>query len=337
MKIPPWMMVALSLASCDGCQERTPDVCCTSDSECAQLGLPPGSVSDYGCGQGHVCRDFYCIPEEAPDAGELDAAMDAPIDAPTRRCDPSAPFGTPAPVPNVNSLYEELAMSMTLDELTAFFVRHDGTSFVLEMSTRMSSHAEFPTPAATPTIAAIASYPGFEQRPSPTSDGLILYFMRDSTVSAAHRPNTNEVFTSGTPVYVDGAPLTAAISPKISSDSATLYWVLPSDKLRAASRSSTYDVFVSGRIMSTVNLTDFAISADELTLYYSDFPNADVFVSTRMSRDVPFGVGAPLANVSTTAPDVPMLVTADECLLYIRSSRTGSLGSNDFWVARRSQ
>jgi hypothetical protein len=64
------ILLLASLASCDSCIERNPNVCCTSDPECARLGLPPGSASDYSCGQGHVCRDFYCVPEEAPDASE---------------------------------------------------------------------------------------------------------------------------------------------------------------------------------------------------------------------------------------------------------------------------
>lgn len=61
-----------SLASCDGCTERTPNVCCTSDTECARLGLPPGSASEYSCGPGQVCRDFYCMPAVAADASEPD-------------------------------------------------------------------------------------------------------------------------------------------------------------------------------------------------------------------------------------------------------------------------
>jgi cysteine-rich repeat protein len=72
-----------SLASCGSLTERTANVCCTSDSECAQLGLPPGSTNEYGCAEGHVCRDFYCMPKDATDAG-VDAQVDAPVDAP--RC-----------------------------------------------------------------------------------------------------------------------------------------------------------------------------------------------------------------------------------------------------------
>src|SRR5689334_11065847 len=55
------ILLLASLACCT--TRRTPNVCCTSDTECAQLGLPPGSASEYSCAEGHVCRDFYCVPE----------------------------------------------------------------------------------------------------------------------------------------------------------------------------------------------------------------------------------------------------------------------------------
>lgn len=53
------------LASCT--TVRNPNVCCTSDAECAHLGLPPGSVSEYSnCGEGRVCREFYCVEPPVP-------------------------------------------------------------------------------------------------------------------------------------------------------------------------------------------------------------------------------------------------------------------------------
>jgi hypothetical protein len=54
----------VTLASCS--TQRTPNVCCTSDTECAQLGLPPGSPSEYSCNEGLVCRDFYCVEPPVP-------------------------------------------------------------------------------------------------------------------------------------------------------------------------------------------------------------------------------------------------------------------------------
>ena len=321
-----------SLASCDGCTERTPNVCCTSDAECARLGLPPGSVPDYSCGAGHVCRDFYCVPEEAPDAPDVDAA----IDAPSGRCNPNAPFGTPTRVPNVSSAFEDLDMILTADELTAFFVRLDSTGLALQTSSRASTEDNFPTPTVAPSVAAIES--AYDPtRISVSGDGLALYFRIGSgEVYAANRPSANVAFTSASRVVVDGSPIYAHL-PKISTDSKTLYWTLPSSKLRTATRTGMYDILLNGREASLFDMTDFAISADELTLYYSNFPYLDVFVTTRASKNVPFDVGAPVSNVSTSDGDVPLSVTADGCLLYIRSNRPGSDGENDYWVARRSQ
>jgi hypothetical protein len=109
------------LASCAGCSERAPGVCCTGDAECARLGLPPGSASEYGCSAGQVCRDFYCVAAEPPDAPELD---DAP-DAPSGRCNPSAPFGAPVRLANMNdSQVEELSLALTGDQLKAYLVRY---------------------------------------------------------------------------------------------------------------------------------------------------------------------------------------------------------------------
>lgn len=320
-----------SLTSCDGCTERTPGVCCTSDPECARLGLPPGSVADYSCGAGHVCRDFYCVPEESPDAPD-----DAAIDVPSGRCNPNAPFGTPTRLPNVSSALEDLDMVLTADELTAFFVRFDSTGLALQTSSRASAEDYFPTPTVAPSVAAIES--AYDPiRISVSGDGLALYFRTSSSdVYAAYRPSPNVAFTSASRVIVDAAPIYVHL-PKISVDSRTLYWTMPNSRLRAATRTGTYETFISGRDASIFEMTDFAISADELTLYYSNFPYPDVLVTTRTSKNVPFDVGAPVSNVSTSDGDIPLSVTSDGCLLYIRSNRPGSDGANDYWVARRSQ
>jgi hypothetical protein len=59
------VLLLVLLGSCT--TVRNPNVCCISDSECAQLGLPPGSVSEYGtCSEGRVCRDFYCVEPPVP-------------------------------------------------------------------------------------------------------------------------------------------------------------------------------------------------------------------------------------------------------------------------------
>jgi hypothetical protein len=332
--VPAGLLLLMSLASCDGCSERAPNVCCTSDTECAELGLPPGSVSDYSCGQGHVCRDFYCVTDEGPDAGTPDAAVDAPIDASSGRCNPSSPFETPVRLASVSSQFDDLSIAVTHDELKAYFVRHTGTDFVITASRRESVESDFPAPVTDPALAAIAAGPDLALYPYPTSDDLVVYYRRGSTFFVSYRLASTDPFNVGTDVYVNGHTIFGH-RVMISADALTLYWSGPSVPLRAATYGGAANIFVAERAATTFDLTDFAISADQLTLYYSNFPNPDIFVSTRASRDTPFGVGVPVANVNTSAGDIPMDITADGCLLYIRSNRPGTDGSNDFWVARR--
>jgi hypothetical protein len=320
-----------SLASCDSCTERTPGVCCTSDEECSQLGLPHGSASDYSCGQGLVCRDFYCMPAEALDASRPDTA-----DASSGRCNPNAPFGAPTRLANVNSQFEDLSVAMTFDQLKAYFGRSTGNSYVIVSSKRDSINSDFLPPASDPTLAAINAGAGYRTYLNPASDDLVVYYRRDTTWVASHRLDSNNPFDVGTEVYVDGSPL-LGFRTTISADSRTIYYSSPSAPLRTATQGSAYYIFGNNRAATIFDLTDFAISADELTLYYSNYPNPDIFRTTRSSKNVPFDVGLPVPNVNTTGADIPLYISPNDCFLYLRATDTGSTLDNDIWVARRGQ
>ena len=307
-----------------------PGVCCASDTECARLGLPPGSASEYGCGAGQICRDFYCVAEEAPDAPELDA----PIDAPSGRCNPNAPFGAPTPLTSLNSAFEELSISLTSNQLKAYLGRYAGNDYEVVTSRRATIDSDFAAPTPDPTLAVLVAPVGLEVYLYPTVDDLNLYFRRDTKWFVATRSGLGESFDGGTAVYVDGIPLPAHRAV-FASDSLTLYYSSNSVPLRSATRAGANYVFFNGREASLFDLTDFAISEDQLTLYYSDFPNPDIHRTTRASRDEAFGVGLPVPNVNTTGGDVPLYVSPDDCLLFIRASATGPSQGNDIWVARR--
>lgn len=336
-------LAVLGLASCEGCHERTPNVCCTSDTECAELGLPPGSVTEYSCGQGHVCRDFYCIEEE-PDASLPDAPPDTLPNAPAGRCNPNAPFGTPTLIPNVSSLLTEEGFAMTADERTAFISRFNGSEVSLLVASRPSPDDDFTAPVPAAEITAISNVAGRESWLWPTGDGLVIYYQRQVSLSelpevfASYRLMTNEVFSPGSRVFVDGAPI-RGLMPQVSPDGLRLYWVDYNDlKLYSAQHGSTNNIFVQRRPASTMMPNSPVISSNGLTLYYATgFDVYDIFVSTRSSRDVPFGVGLPVPNINSTESDRPLFVTADDCALFLASDRPGSVGGTDIWVAYRSQ
>ena len=307
------VMLLGSLPACDAWTKRTPNVCCSNDTECARLGLPPGSASDYGCSQGDVCRDFYCV-----------AGSEDPTDAPVGRCKPDAPFGTPRRVFAMSSV-AETDMALLSDELTAFVIRDSK----VEMSTRTSIDDDFPLPTATGLgLQALQGYDGI----SPADDGRTVYLTRSDPnffgpLHVSYRPASSSPFSNPSVISID------ASRARMSSDSMTLYWIDSRQVLfrslrLAGTRDSFHEEFLSG----SFEVTDFAISADELVLYWSQAPAADIFVSTRTSKHMLFGSGVPVENVNSSAEDVPLFVTRDGCELYFRSNRTSV---DSIWVARR--
>jgi Tol biopolymer transport system component len=83
------------------------------------------------------------------------------------------------------------------------------------------------------------------------------------------------------------------------------------------------------------------LSSDGLSLYFaSDRPgglgNTDIWVARRASNDgpweTPIHLGAP---VNTASIDGGPVLSPDGHLLFVHSSRPGSFGGNDIWVAHR--
>jgi Tol biopolymer transport system component len=84
------------------------------------------------------------------------------------------------------------------------------------------------------------------------------------------------------------------------------------------------------------------LSADGLSLYFASdrlggLGATDIWVTRRASHDSPWeppvNVGPP---VNTASIDGAPSLSPDGHLLFIHSNRTGSLGGNDIWLARRS-
>jgi hypothetical protein len=279
-----------------------------------------------------------------------DAAMDSASggdantsDGSSARCDSTKPFGTPTLLANVNTSNEETAFSFTRDEHIAFVgrvVQGPPSSATIVLAERASREVDFPTPASTLT-AAINNVAGFEYAPSSVADGLILYFHRYTaeaiTIYAATRPDNVSSFSEGTSISVDGTGLQNALSPTISADGQTLYWLDYNDfKMRSAKRGNTPTIFTNVRVASTMDLSHSPVlSADELTLYYSQGNGVDVLESTRASTSEMFGTGVPVANVNSAMDDSPVAVSSDGCVLYISSARSGGVGGRDIWQARR--
>jgi hypothetical protein len=219
----------------------------------------------------------------------------------------------------------ETDMALQSDELTAFVIRDSK----VEMSTRTSLDADFPLPTATGLGLQALQGHGADGI-SPADDGSTVYMTRSlqpDLVAVSYRPASSSPFSNPSLVSIESS------RARMSSDSMTLYWIDQSHVLYKSQRlDGTRDIFLMDVGASSFAMTDFAISADELVLYWALTPAADIFVSTRTAKYMPFGFGVPVENVNSSAEDVPLFVTRNGCELYFRSNRTSV---NSIWVARR--
>ncbi|HEU0033525.1 MAG TPA: hypothetical protein VFQ53_22995 [Kofleriaceae bacterium] len=290
-----------------------------------------------GCGS--VTDD---TPRDAPAGGDgSGSGSDGP---PGARCDPTKTFGTPTLVEAVNSSNDETAFSLTRDEQTAFV----GRVFQPPISTAQIfvSHRGNDGKFAAPTMDETSSLNGTggdEYSPSPVADGLTLYFHRQDTaqiaIHAASRTDATATFAVDSVVTAGTSGIVNALSPTISDDGQTLYWLDFGDfKLRSATRGGTPTIFNPPTLASTVDMGAAPVlTSDELTMFYTQGNATDILVSTRATKTDAFGIGIPVENVNSAAQDMPVWLTRDGCVLYLASTRSGGLGGFDLWEAHRPQ
>jgi hypothetical protein len=287
-----------------------------------------------------ACGSVGSNPDVQPDAaGDGPPTTDAPPEA---RCNPAAPFQTPTLVPAINTSFDETGLSLTRDELLAFVGRTiQGSDQLLRVATRTSLDGDFSAATADPMLAALNQETGSEYGATTSADGLLLYFHRQAGsvigIELATRTDPRKPFDASVRVSVDGSGLVDALTPHLSMDGQTLYWLdFAKFRLHQARRGRQPASFAGAREASSIdNVYNPVMSADETTLYWSNGMGDDVLVSTRADRNGTFGAGAPLDGVNSAADDWPVFLTEDGCTLYLASARPGGLGGTDIWVARR--
>jgi hypothetical protein len=287
-----------------------------------------------------ACGSVGSGPDASPGGDDgPPLTTDAPPDA---RCNPAAPFQAPTLVPAINTSFDETGLSLTRDELVAFVGRTiQGSDQLLRVATRGSIGADFSAATADAMLAAINNETGSEYGATTSADGFLLYFHRQATsvigIEMAMRGDVTQPFAASQGVSVDRSTLVDALTPHLSKDGQTLYWLdFTRFGLHQAQRNSQPSSFTNARPASSIdNVYNPVVSTDETALYWSNGMGDDVLVSTRRDRSGTFGAGTPLDGVNSAADDWPVFLTEDGCLLYLASSRPGGLGGMDIWVARR--
>jgi hypothetical protein len=83
-----------------------------------------------------------------------------------------------------------------------------------------------------------------------------------------------------------------------------------------------------------------SLTADGLRIYfYSDRAGGsggyDIWTAVRASWATPFSAPVPVAELDTASADRDPHVSADGLVMFFASDRPGGVGSNDIWVATR--
>jgi len=110
---------------------------------------------------------------------------------------------------------------------------------------------------------------------------------------------------------------------------------------RFASAEWSDPVNLGAPVNSSVNDMNAALSPDELSLYFvsgraGGLGGVDIWVSRRASLDSPWEQPVDLGpNVNSSGLEASPALSADGHLLFFSSDRPGGRGSNDIYVARR--
>jgi hypothetical protein len=292
-----------------------------------------------------------CDPVEAVPG--LDGAPDG------RRCDPGKDFGEPVRIEGLNSLEtSDQDVRLTADELTLVYARgvpgSEDSKLNLYLATRPSRDAAWSTPSMAP-FARINDLS--EQRaPSLSDDGLTLYFANyvvgeKYEIAVATRATTLGEFGPGEaiaglnvvgvnerdPWFLPGGDVVYFVSQR---DDAVSYHVYRAERDGSVFAPAERILELEGPDGMEVTPV---VSPDELTIYWSSERSdlggkgsVDIYRAHRERADLPFGSIENVASVNSASTDVATWVSADDCVMYLRSERpSNDEFYSDVFVARR--
>ena len=263
-------------------------------------------------------------------------------------CDPSKPFGTPEPVPGVNSAGNEIGAALSPDELAIYFSsdRADPTNLELYEAHR-SSVAE---PFGTPSLLASLDTSADEASPSVTGDGLTIYFARATVdnpdvlyLVMATRASTSDAFGSATRLSLPDTGTN--VSPFTSPDGSLLYFLAPEGIAPTIYQTANEGGGAFGPLFAPVVngghdvLGSIVVSPDGLSAIYDaridGGPDDNMWSAHRASVDDTFGTATDETELDSSAGGGPNWLSPDGCAIYFTSDRAGTTGQLDVWVARR--
>jgi hypothetical protein len=318
-------------------------------------------------GAGALTTGVACSSFEADDAGaEPDVSVQGPerlqpdggladgaTAADSRTCDPSAVFGPPVPVADVNtSTASNIGARLTADELTMYFasLRVANNGYDLYLATRPSVGLAFTVRGPIEELSTTES----ERSPSLAADGLELAFTFGTDVKIARRTSTSGPFAAAELLAAANEDLRADIDPFMAPNGDVYF--ASNRATGAPSRTAIYFVkrLVDGGFEQATavpvqpSLAGPAsdgypvLSSDGLALYFgstrtddSGDVEGDIWMVRRDAPNAAFGPPTRIGALSSPGfADFPTWLSADNCRLYLSSTRGGN-GIFQIYVATR--
>jgi hypothetical protein len=269
------------------------------------------------------------------------AKPDALVDA-GPRCDPSAAFGAPMPVPGLGSALDDQGARLTPDERTVVFARArtSGTTD-LYLATRATADAAFDTPMLLGTVNSVNS----ELWPTLSPDGLLLLFDTDRATQKLHvyvskRASTDAAFgpPSAAVALADGdvQPLLANVASLYFASNVRTglgmgdIWRVDIDSTGATGTPAA----VIGDVNSAANEAAPAVTADERVMAFAR--DGDIYLASRSSPSDGFGTASSIPGLAEMGVnEAPTWISPDGCHLYLQSDAPGGMGGLDLYMATR--
>jgi len=307
-----------------------------------------------------------CVSDSSsPIDGGSDATMDVSVDVATDAtvdvfeagpaCNLSKPFGAPVAITELNTTKDDAVARLTHDELTVYFVRASPGSYdTADIFTATRQAKGQPFGSATPLALNDNTRGDFE--PSP-SDDLTLFFSSDrvGTLGAGDlfvATRSDVLHPFGGVTSVQGNINTTANEGYVYAlpNSLTLYFrsgVNGTDDLFRATRPNTSATTFTTDPPSAFQSVNTAtneeapvVSLDERTLYFASNRTdggakggLDIWMATRPDTTSSFGNLTNVAELDTTADELPSWISDDGCRLYM--SRITGAGDFDLYIATK--
>jgi hypothetical protein len=307
-----------------------------------------GSIIDAAGGRDTETPDVFASDGPTPDA---DAG---------RRCDPTTPFTSFAPVAELASVDYESGFRLSPDGLEAFFSRaprypdaSGGVGLVgndLYSAKRVDASAAFTSITRLEPPSLVDAYTP-DLNATVSADGRTMYFdsyrpFRRVWKSTRAAPSSPWSDATQVALFDDGWE---EYDPFLVPDGSALYFTTATD-LPGYERAGhvwrapiTNDTIGMPVVMADLlNGTDHGqraavVTPDELVIFWADSgenPPTRMWTASRSSKMAAFTNKRQLSELNGTYLDLPSWVSPDACTLYFASQRAGP-NVLDIYVARR--